>query len=77
MAAMSPREPKKLRSTVRQKYGTPRRKESIFQRVALARGYTIKAGVIRRNRLSRDFSDSNPMTIQEDFTRRAKDARES
>jgi hypothetical protein len=75
MAAMSPRKkPEKLRSTVRQKYGTPRRRESVFQRVALARGYTISAGVIRRNRLNRDFSDSGPMTIQDEDLGRDKGA---
>lgn len=53
MPAMSPRTPPpKLTSTVKAQYGTPRRTKSVFQTVAEARGYTIKAGVHRRNRLT-------------------------
>jgi hypothetical protein len=52
MPAMSPRTPPpKLKSTVREQYGTPRRTQSVFQTVAHARGYTIKAGKARRDRL--------------------------
>jgi hypothetical protein len=52
--AMSPRNPApKLKSTVKEQYGTPRRSQSTFQLVALARGYTIKAGAVRRSRLQK------------------------
>lgn len=50
--AMSPRkQAPKLRSTVKEKWGTPRRPRSTFEAVALGRGYTIKAGASRRARL--------------------------
>jgi hypothetical protein len=50
--ALSPRQPApKLRSTVREQYGTPRRARSVFESVALSRGYTVKAGAVRRARL--------------------------
>lgn len=50
--ALSPRTPaQKLSSTVKAQYGTPRRTQSIFQTVALARGYTVKAGAVRRSQL--------------------------
>jgi len=53
-AALSPRTPApKLRSTVRAEYGTPRRNQSVFQTVALARGYTVKAGAVRRSKLNK------------------------
>lgn len=53
-AALSPREPApKLKSTVKEQYGTPRRPNTVFQNVAIARGYTIKAGAARRARLKR------------------------
>lgn len=52
MTAMSPRTPApKLTSTVKAQYGTPRRTQSVFQTVSLARGYPVAAGRIRRNRL--------------------------
>lgn len=50
--AMSPRNPPpKLRSTVREQYGTPRKTQSVFQHVSLTRGFPVKAGKIRRDRL--------------------------
>jgi hypothetical protein len=50
--ALSPRQPApKLRSTVREQYGTPRKTQSIFQSVSLNRGFSVKAGKIRRDRL--------------------------
>jgi hypothetical protein len=45
---LSPRTPPpRLRSTS----GQPRRVESVYQKVALARGYTVKGGKATRNRL--------------------------
>lgn len=56
MVAMSPRSPSpRLASTVKAQYGTPRRTETVFQKVALARGYTVKAGAARRARLKPGF----------------------
>lgn len=50
--ALSPRDPApRLRSTVKEQYGTPRTTQSRFQQVALGRGYTIKAGRARREGL--------------------------
>lgn len=52
--AMSPRNPPpKLRSTVKEQYGTPRRTQSVFQHVSLSRGFPVKAGKIRRDRLKK------------------------
>jgi hypothetical protein len=51
-AAMSPRTPPpRLTSTVKEQYGTPRRTKSRFEAIALGRGYTVKAGASRRERL--------------------------
>lgn len=55
--ALSPRKPApKLTSTVKAQYGTPRRTQSVFQTVALARGYTVKAGALRRAQLQKGIS---------------------
>jgi hypothetical protein len=52
--AMSPRTPApKLRSTVKAEWGTPRRTQSVFQTVAVARGFTVKAGAVRRANLKK------------------------
>lgn len=52
--AMSPRNAApKLRSTVVEKWGTPRRETSLYTTVALSRGYTVKAGRETRSRLHR------------------------
>lgn len=58
--ALSPRNPApKLRSTVVEEYGTPRRESSVFQSVSLKRGYTVRAGAIRRSRLQKGVSVDN------------------
>lgn len=49
--AMSPRRTVKLHSTC----DTPRRSQSVYQTVALARGFTVKAGRITRERLRRGW----------------------
>ena len=50
--AMSPRDPPpRLRSTSAEEGDTPRKKQSLFQEVALKRGYTVRAGAGRRRRL--------------------------
>jgi len=52
--ALSPRQPApKLRSTVKEQYGTPRKDSSVFQKVSLSRGYTVKAGAVRRKNLEK------------------------
>lgn len=58
--AMSPRNPApKLRSTVVEEYGTPRKTQSVFQHVSLTRGYTVRAGAIRRSRLQKGVHVDN------------------
>jgi hypothetical protein len=61
--ALSPRQPApKLRSTVKEQYGTPRQTQSVFQHVSLSRGFPVKAGKVRRDRLTKGVvrsGDSN------------------
>lgn len=53
--AMSPREPPpRLRSTSAENGEKPRKKQSVFQEVSLARGYTVRAGFGRRRRLQQN-----------------------
>jgi hypothetical protein len=61
--ALSPREPApKLRSTHVCAGEAPRATSSVYQRVALIRGYTVKAGAATRSRLYRGVPRSGSET---------------
>ena len=65
--ALSPRQPApKLRSTVKEQYGTPRRTQSVFQHVSLTRGFPVKAGKIRRDRLKKGVVITEHTNQEED-----------
>lgn len=52
MTAMSPRNPPpRLRSTSAENGEPPKKKQSLFQEVSLRRGYAVRAGKGRRERL--------------------------
>lgn len=54
MPAMSPRQPApRLRSTVVEEWGSPRREQSDLQRRALIQRFTFRAGPVTESRLHR------------------------
>lgn len=58
--ALSPRKPPdRLRSTSIELWGSPRRNCSLYQRVSLARNYTVKAGKETRGRLTKGITTRN------------------